>query len=81
MTVTMKNVDTSFLDVLKSLLKIQSTVEISSIEDDSNDTFSVSEQHIQQINRVYSQIPVEEQTFTCNAGREAIWEQIKNDTW
>lgn len=77
----MKNVDTSFLDVLKSLLKIQSDVEISSIEDDENDSLSLSERHIQEINRVYSQIPLEEQTFTCNAGRVAIWDQIKNDTW
>ena len=77
----MTNVDTSFLDVLKSLLKIRSNVAISRIEDDDTEKLSLSEQHIQQINKVYAKIPVEEQTFTCNVGKAAIWEQIKNDTW
>ncbi|MBR1639270.1 MAG: hypothetical protein IJ688_07790 [Treponema sp.] len=81
MTVTMRNVDASLFEVLKSLINIKSDVTIEKVNDSSDKTLSTSEQRINKINEVYSKIPVEEQTFTCNASKAAIWEMIKDDTW
>ena len=50
-------------------------------EDIEKDKSSPSEEHIKQINTVYDEIPIEEQTFTSNASKAAIWETIKDDTW
>lgn len=80
MTITMQNVDDSFFEVLKSLVKLQTGVIMKS-EDTEKNICSPSEEHIKQINAVYDKIPVEEQTFTCNASKAAIWEMIKDDTW
>ena len=56
-------------------------VEIYEDEDTNISTKNLSKQHIQQINNVYAKIPVEEQLFTTNASKAAIWEMIKDDTW
>ncbi len=80
MTVTMQNVDLSFFEVLKSLVKLRENVVIQSIDDDE-DELAPSETHIKQINAVYDKVPLEEQTFVCNASKAAVWEMIKNDTW
>lgn len=81
MTVTMRNVDANLFEVLKSLINIKSDVTIEKVNDTSDKNISTSEQTINKINEVYSKIPVEEQTFTCNASKTAIWEMIKDDTW
>ena len=81
MTVTMRNVDANLFEVLKSLINIKSDVTIEKVNDNSDKNLSSSEQTINKINAVYSKIPVEEQTFTCNASKAAIWEMIKDDTW
>lgn len=80
MTVTMQNVDVPFLEVLKSLVKLRSEVVIQQVDYDEKD-LSPSEAHIKQINDVYAKVPIEEQTFTCNAAKAAMWEMIKDDTW
>ncbi len=80
MTVTMQNVDVSFFEVLKSLVKLRENVVLQKVEDDENE-LSLSEAHINQINAVYDKVPPEEQTFVCNASKAAVWEMIKNDTW
>ncbi|MBQ4497123.1 MAG: hypothetical protein II973_06425 [Spirochaetaceae bacterium] len=79
MTVTMHNVDASFFEVLKSLVKLRENVVIQKLDDEVE--LSPSEAHIKQINAVYDKIPLEEQTFVCNASKAAVWEMIKNDTW
>ncbi|MBR6296883.1 MAG: hypothetical protein IKR40_10465 [Treponema sp.] len=79
MTVTMQNVDTPFLEVLKSLVKLNTGVVLKEVEEEK--PLSSSEEHIKQINAVYDKIPINEQTFTCNASKAAIWEMIKDDTW
>ena len=81
MTVTMRNVDTNLFEVLKSLINIKSDVTIEQIPDVAEKKSSSSEERIKKINEVYSKVPVEEQTFTCNAAKTAIWEMIKDDTW
>lgn len=81
MTVTMKNVDASLFEVLKSLVKMKNDVEIYKEEDNADSTKNLSEKHIEQINKVYSKIPVEEQLITVGASKAAIWEMIKDDTW
>ena len=81
MTVTLKNVDQSLFEVLKSLVKMRQDVEIYEDEDTNITTKNLSKQHIQQINNVYAKIPVEEQLFTTNASKAAIWEMIKDDAW
>ena len=81
MTVTMRNVDANLFEVLKSLINIKSDVTIEKVNDNYDKKLSSSEQTINKINEVYSKIPVEEQTFTCNASKAAIWEMIKDDTW
>ena len=81
MTVTMRNVDTNLFEVLKSLINIKSDVTIEQIPDVAEKTLYRSEERIKKINEVYSKVPVEEQTFTCNATKTAIWEMIKDDTW
>ena len=81
MTVTMRNVDASLFEVLKSLINLKSDVIIEKVNDASDKKLSQSEKRINKINEVYSKIPVEEQTFTCNASKAAIWEMIKDDTW
>ena len=81
MTVTLKNVDQTLFEVLKSLVKMRQDVEIYEDEDTNISTKNLSKQHIQQINNVYAKIPVEEQLFTTNASKAAIWEMIKDDTW
>ena len=81
MTVTMRNVDTNLFEVLKSLINIKSDVTIEQIPDVAENNLSSSEERIKKINEVYSKVPVEEQTFTCNATKAAIWEMIKDDTW
>ena len=81
MTVTMRNVDTNLFEVLKSLINIKSDVTIEQIPDVSEKKSSCTEDRIKKINEVYSKVPVEEQTFTCNATKTAIWEMIKDDTW
>lgn len=80
MTVTMKNVDASLFEVLKSLVKMKSDV-ILEKKEDSKDEAILSDKHIKEINAVYDKIPADEQTFTCNASKAAIWEMIKDDTW
>ena len=81
MTVTMRNVDTNLFEVLKSLINIKSDVTIEQSPDVAEKTLYRSEERIKKINEVYSKVPVEEQTFTCNASKAAIWEMIKDDTW
>ena len=81
MTVTLKNVDQSLFEVLKSLVKMRQDVEIYEDDDKTESTKNLSKQHIQQINSVYAKIPAEEQLFTTNATKAVIWEMIKNDTW
>ena len=81
MTVTLKNVDQTLFEVLKSLVKMRQDVEIFEDDDKTESTRTISKQHIQQINNVYAKIPVEEQIFTTNATKAAIWEMIKDDTW
>lgn len=81
MTVTLKNVDQTLFEVLKSLVKMRQDVEIFEDDDKTKSTKTISKQHIQQINNVYAKIPVEEQIFTTNATKAAIWEMIKDDTW
>ena len=81
MTVTLKNVDQSLFEVLKSLVKMRQDVEIYEDDDKTAPKKNLSKQHIQQINNVYAKIPVEEQLFTTNASKAAIWEMIKDDTW
>ena len=55
------------------------------IDDDTVDVVetnkTASKKHIEQINAVYEKVPLNEQTFTCNASKAAIWEMIKDDTW
>ncbi len=80
MTITMQNVDDSFFEVMKSLVKLRTDIVMKS-EDTEKNIYSPSEEHIKQINAVYDKIPIEEQTFTCNASKPAIWEMIKDDTW
>ena len=80
MTVTLRNVDLSFFEVLKSLVKLRENVVIHKEEDDEKD-LSPSEAHIKQINAVYDKVPLSEQTFACDASKAAVWEMIKNDTW
>lgn len=79
MTVTMKNVDASLFEVLKSLVKIKSDV-ILEKKDDKTEK-SLSDRHINEINAVYDTISADEQTFPCNASKAAVWEIIKDDTW
>lgn len=81
MTVTLKNVDQPLFEVLKSLVKMRQDVEIYEDDDNMTSAKNLSKQHIQQINDVYAKIPVEEQVFTTNATKAAIWEMIKDDTW
>lgn len=81
MTVTLKNVDQSLFEVLKSLVKMKQDVEIYEDDDKTASKKNLSKQRIQQINNVYAKIPVEEQLFTTNASKAAIWEMIKDDTW
>ncbi len=80
MTVTMENVDNPFFEVLKSLVKLNTGVVLKKV-DEENESLYTSEEHIKQINAVYAKVPLEEQTFTCNASKAAIWEMIKDDTW
>lgn len=44
-------------------------------------SLSPSEEHIKQINAVYAKVPIEEQTFACNASKAAVWEMIKDNAW
>ena len=81
MTVTMQNVDVPFLEVLKSLVKLHSSVIMCQEDEVENEKLTPSEAHIKQINAVYDKVPIEEQTFACNASNAAVWEMIKNDTW
>lgn len=80
MTVTMQNVDMPFFEVLKSLVALHGSV-VMRQEDELENELSPSEAHIQQINAVYDKVPLEEQTFACNASKAAVWEMIKDDTW
>lgn len=76
MTVAIKNVDVRLLDVLKSLVKMKVGTQIFEV-----DKSLVNTAHIKQINDVYADIPIQEQTLTCNVAKSAIWEMIKDDTW
>ena len=78
MTVTLQNVDVSFFEVLKSLVKLREDVVIQKVDDEP---LSSSEAHIKQINAVYDKVPLSEQTFACDASKAAVWEMIKNDAW
>ena len=80
MTVTMQNVDIQFFEVLKSLVKLHSSVVMRQEEDEKTEKLTPSEAHIKQINAVYDKVPIEEQTFACNASNAAVWEMIKDDT-
>ncbi len=79
MTVTMQNVDVPFLEVLKSLVKLNTGVVLKEVEEEK--PLLSSDEHIKQINAVYDKVPLKEQTFTCNASKAAVWEMIKDDTW
>lgn len=81
MTITMKNVDASLFEVLKSLVKMKSNVILEEKDDPVENEMSLSDSHIKEINAVYDKIPEKEQTFTCNASKSAVWEMIKDDTW
>ena len=80
MTVTMQNVDVPFFEVLKSLVNLHKGVVLQKVEEEKK-SLSPSEEHIKQINAVYEKVPIEEQTFACNASKAAVWEMIKDDTW
>lgn len=80
MTVTMQNVDVPFFEVLKSLVNLHKGVVLQKVEEEKN-SLSPSDEHIKQINDVYAKVPIEEQTFACNASKAAVWEMIKDDTW
>lgn len=54
MTVTMKNVDASLFEVLKSLVKIKSDVILEKKDDETEK--SLSDRHINEINAVYDTI-------------------------
>ena len=56
MTVTLKNVDQSLFEVLKSLVKMRQDVEIYEDDDKTASKKNLSKQHIQQINNVYAKI-------------------------
>ena len=58
MTVTIKNVDPSLFEVLKSLVNMCKDVSMQQTDENEN-VIPSSEQHIQQINDVYSKIPAE----------------------
>lgn len=79
MTITMKNVDASLFEVLKSLVKMKSDVILEKQDDEKEVSFS--SKHIRKINAVYDKIPADEQTFACNASKSAVWDVIKDDTW
>ncbi len=81
MTVTLRNVDQPLFEVLKSLVKMRQNVEIYEDDDKTESAKNNSKKHIQQINSVYTKIPAEEQLFTTNATKSAIWDMIKDDTW
>ena len=81
MTITMQNVDMPFFEVLKSLVKLHSTVIMRQEDAEKTESLTPSEAHIKQINAVYDKVPIAEQTFTCNASNAAVWEMIKNDSW
>lgn len=81
MTITMKNVDSSLFEVLKSLVKMKSDVILEEKDEPVENEISLSDKHIKEINAVYDKIPTEEQTFTCNASKAAVWDMIKDDTW
>ncbi len=81
MTVTLRNVDQPLFEVLKSLVKMRQNVEIYEDDDKTESAKNNSKKHIQQINSVYAKIPTEEQLFTTNATKSAIWDMIKDDTW
>ncbi len=81
MTVTIQNVDTPFFEVLKSLVQMHGNVVMQQVDDDKTLALSPKESHIKQINAVYDKVPIDEQTFVCNASKAAVWEMIKNDTW
>ena len=80
MTVTMQNVDVPFFEVLKSLVNLHKGVVLQKVEEEKK-SLSPSEEHIKQINAVYAKVPIEEQTFACNASKAAVWEMIKDDAW
>ena len=78
MTVTLTNVDKQSMDLLKAFVKIKNTIGLK-IEGESDNLNT--QNHIEQINSVCKNLSDEEQTFTCNASKAAIWEVIKDDTW
>ena len=80
MTITMKNVDTSLFEVLKSLIKLRNDVEIIQQTDDDEVSYS-SENNVQKINAVLDKIPDEEQLAYCDVGIETVREALKNDSW